>query len=452
MHDQIKTEAIATSKLAIPLIIGQATNVAMVFVDTLMAGRLSALDLAAVAIGGTIWSSLTLFLIGVLLSVPSFVSQYDGAEQRDRISSFIRQTIWLAVSIALLIIVAVYQAHWIMSAVGIDTEVIPLASKYLRAVAWGAVPLAVFLVMRLLSDGLSLTRPTMILGLLGLLLNIPADYVFMYGKLGLPAMGAEGCGYATALVLVFQAICATLYIARAKAYRFLKLFSAWEKPNLLKIKEILHVGIPIGLSVFVESSMFLYATLLMGSLGVTEVGAHQIALNFSALAFMVPLGLAMAITVRVGNSAGRQDWQQVKFRAKVGFGLTLFSQTCSGLIIFIFANQIARLYTPDPQVIAIAVELLFFAALFQFPDGLQVAAAGALRGIKDTRIPMLMMIAAYWIVGIPTSYGLGIQLGHAGSGIWIGLIVGLSFAAVTLLIRFFRLSGQQTKSQITLIE
>ena len=194
--------------------------------------------------------------------------------------------------------------------------------------------------------------------------------------------------------------------------------------------------------------MFLCATMLMGSLGTVAIAGHQVALNFSALMFMVPLGFSFAITVRVGNAAGRQDWEAVRFRGLTGLALILGTQTLTATLMLLFREPIAAIYTSDPAVFAVAVQLLLFGAIFQFSDGLQIAAAGALRGIKDTRVPLVIMVVAYWIVGIPLSYGLGIRLGQAGAGIWVGLIVGLTVAAIALTARFVRLTARPVSAAV----
>jgi MATE family multidrug resistance protein len=234
-----------------------------------------------------------------------------------------------------------------------------------------------------------------------------------------------------------------VWLRIGRNYAGLGIFERLERPRLDRAAEILRIGLPIGAAVFVESSLFLCATLLMGSLGTVMIAGHQIALNFSALAFMVPLGFSFAITVRVGNAAGRRDWEAVRFRGLTGIKLILLTQTVTATLIMLLRTPIAGIYSTDAAVVAVGIELLFFGALFQFSDGLQIAAAGALRGIKDTRVPLAIMILAYWIVGIPMSYALGIWLGGRGAGIWIGLIAGLTVAAGALLWRFHRLTASR---------
>ena len=444
MTRSFRQEARQTIRLATPLVIGQLTNVAMVFVDTLFAGRLSPQDLAAVAIGGTVWSSLNLLVLGTLLAVPAFVSHYDGAGQRDQMGPFARQAMWVALAMSAVSFLVLRQAEPVLHWIGIEPEVVPLAGAYLDAISWGTPFYALFFLFRFLSEGLGLTRPAMYLGILGLLLNIPADYVFMYGALGVPGMGAAGCGLATALVLAVQALVLGWLLAAGAPYRFLELFGGFDWPRIDRCVEILKVGLPIGFAIFIESSLFLCATLLMGSLGTVAVAGHQVALNFSALMFMIPLGVAMAITVRVGNAAGRGDVDEVRFRGLSGMKLIIATQSLSALVMFLFPAAIAAIYTESEAVRAVAIELLFFAAIFQFSDGVQVGAAAALRGIKDTRVPLIFMVVAYWLVGIPLSWTLGIVLGQHGAGIWIGLIAGLTVAAGALLWRFLALTRSRS--------
>ncbi len=438
-----------TFVLALPLIIGQLSNVGMSFVDTLMAGRLSADALAAVAIGGTLWNSLTLFLIGTLMAVPAIISQLDGAGRRGRMGKMVRQSLWLALLIGVAITIVLHPMAPLLGAVGLTPTVLSQAVEYVHAVSWGAPAMGIYLVLRYFSDGLGLTRLTMYIGVGGMLLNIPADYVFMFGALGIPGMGARGTGYATALVLSCQALVVIFIVWRGKQYAAVGVFSRFEPPRWRRIWQICRVSLPVGAAIFIESFMFVVSTLLMGTFGTMALAGHQIALNFSALLFMVPLALGMAITVRVGNAIGRGDQALARRRGIAGLTLVLGTQMVSATIVWVFPSQITALYTQDVQVTAIAVSLLFYSAIFQLSDGIQVAAAGALRGLKDTAIPMVIMIAAYWVVGIPLCYYLGVTSGLAGAGVWIGLIAGLSVAALALTIRFFKLTKLPAGNAVT---
>lgn len=428
-------EAREVVRLAIPLIVGQMTNVGMMFVDTKMAGALGPQTLGAVAIGGALWSGLYLLILGSLMIVPSYISQFDGAGTRRRMGAFMAQAYWAGFLVAIPCFILVRSMDAVMQAIGITPEVIPDALGYLDGISWGMWPMVIFLALRFFSEGISITRPTMYIGVIGLLINIPANYVLMYGKLGFPAMGATGCGYATATVLTCQAIAMVLWIRFRPVYRGMQVL-VFRRPRPKRIIEILKNGVPVGFSIFIESSLFVAAALMIGTMGTFQIAAHQISINFAALVFMVPLGIAMALTVRVGNAAGRKDWGEVRRRGWYGMGVILITQLVSFTIIMSFPESIARIYTDDQQVIAIVIQLLFLAAVFQLPDGLQVGIFGALRGVKDTRIPMMLMITSYWLIGLSLSYYLGLERGMGPQGVWIGLIAGLTVAAILLLWRF----------------
>ena len=432
MVPRARAELSSLSRLAGPIIVGQLSSVGMGVVDTVMAGRLSAADLGGVAVGSALWSSLAILMIGTLLAIPAYVSQYDGAGRTPMIRRFLWQALWMATGICLLLFVGLRQLGAIVDVVGVADEVRPLAVGYLQAVSWGAPGFAMFLLFRLTSEGLGVARPTMYFGLLGLLLNIPADYVFMYGRLGLPAMGAEGCGYATALVQWCQGLAVAAYVLFHRRYRKYKLFHEPTGVRPRRVLQILRTGLPIGITLFLEASLFVGAALMMARLGTTAVAGHQIAINFASLAFMVVLGLASALTVRVGNAVGRREWSEARFRALTGIGLTVAIQFVSLTVMFVGREAIASLYTNDAVVAALAAQLLIYCGIFQLPDGLQVAFAGTLRGYKDTTLPMFLTFVAYWLVGLPLSYWLGLQAGWEGPGVWWGLIGGLIVAAVLL--------------------
>ena len=279
----------------------------------------------------------------------------------------------------------------------------------------------------------------MVLGLCALALNIPLNYVFIYGHLGVPAMGGVGCGWATAIVMWFMALGMVVWTYRGAIYQTSQVYSHFEWPQWPILKRLLSVGLPIGIAVFAESSIFAVIALLIGSLGATVVSGHQIALNFSSLVFMIPYSLGMAITVRVGQALGREQPREARFVAGVGMGTALVWACISASLILLLRGPIASIYTADPMVLEVATLLLVFAALYQFSDVIQVTAAGALRGYQDTRVTMIMTLFAYWGVGLPVGYALGLTdwLGEPSgpSGLWQGLIVGLTCAALMLSVR-----------------
>lgn len=436
----LRYEVGRTLLLAAPLIVGQLTSFGMNFVDTVMAGRLGAADLGAIAIGSSVWAAGLMFVLGVLMAVSPAVSQLDGAGQPRAAGSVARQALWLALALSALMWVAMRNTGFIMDALGLEDQIRDLAFGYIRAISWGAPALTLMLTLRFFSEGTGDTRPTMYVGVAGILLNIPLNYVLMFGKLGFPALGAVGCGWATAIVLWVQLFMMIGYVVWKPRFRPFQLFLRFPAPRLNEIRDLLRTGLPIGVMIFFEGSLFVGAALLIGTLGTLPIAAHQVAINFAAMMFMIPVGLSGAITVRVGNAIGRRDFPGARRAGLVGMGVALCIQTFTALVILLFPEQIARIYTADPAVIELAASLLLFAAIFQWPDALQVATAGALRGMKDTRVPMIYTVIAYWAVGMSLGYWLTFERELGPSGMWIGLIAGLTVAAGLLGGRYLRIS------------
>lgn len=438
----LKLDITRTLVLAGPLIVGQLTSFGMNFVDTVMAGRIGTVDLAAIAIGSSIWAAGFLFVLGVLLAVSATVSQLDGAGRGRQAGEFTRQALWLGVGLAVLLYVAVRSAEPLMRLINVAPEVIELSMAYLRAISWGAPALCGLLVLRFFSEGTGYTRPTMYIGLLGLACNVPLNYVLMFGKLGLPAMGAVGAGWATAIVFWVQLFVLAGWIAWRPRYSPYGLFEQFSRPNPREILATLKLGLPIGIMVFLEGGMFVGTALLIGTLGAVPVAAHQVAMNWAGLMFMVPVGLSGAITVRVGNAIGRSDPEGARRAGLVGMLIALTFGLISAAFMLAFPGLIVGFYTSEPEVAALAVSLLFFAAFFQVADCLQASAAGALRGLKDTRVPMVYSVIAYWMVGLASGWFLTFRLDWGPTGMWIGIITGLSVAAILLGSRFLRLSAR----------
>ncbi len=430
-----------TLYLAMPIIIGQIAGVGMSFVDTVMAARLGALALAALPIGGAIWMTGVMFAIGLMLALTPAVAQLDGAGKNKEVGAVTRQAVWISVGLMGLLWLFFRFAEPIVVWLDIDSQIRPIALGYLEAISWGIPAICLLLVLRFFSEGTGHTKPTMYIGFLGLLANIPLNYVLMYGKLGFPELGAIGCGYATAIVLWLQLLLIWVYTLKHSHFKAYQLYSGLQKPDWDEIRQLLVVGIPIAIMISVEGSLFVAAALLIGKLGPVPTAAHGIAINFSSLLFMIPLGLAGAITTRVGNAIGRGDPVGARYVGINGIVLGLCFQVISALFMFFFAVQIVSIYgNVDLEVSALAAHLLIFAAIFQISDGLQVCAAGGLRGLKDTKIPMIYTIIAYWAIGMTLAYYLTFTKGMGPAGMWIGMIAGLSVAAVLLGVRYWRSS------------
>ncbi len=435
---RLRREMGATFALALPLVLGQLASVGMNAVDTLLAGRHGALTLAAVGVGSAVWSLVILVLIGVLMAVPPSVSQLNGAGRRAAIGALFRQALWLALGMGLVLLVLVRHGDRLLGWLGVAADVQPAATEFLAGVSWGAPALAAYLCLRYVSEGVGLTRPTMLFGLAGLALLVPLGYWLLWGGFGLPALGAWGLGFATALVLWLQAAALALYLRRSPRYADLGLFARFDWPEPRQLGELLRIGVPMGIAIFMEGTLFVATALLIGSLGAVAIAAHQIAINLAALCFMVPLGVAMATTVRVGYAAGGGDGSGLRWAAGGGYAITALTQVVTASLLLLAAEPLARAYTGEPEVVALAAHLLLFAAVFQLSDGLQAASGGALRGLKDTRLPAVITVLAYWGLGMPLGWWLGIHRGGGAPGMWIGLIAGLTAAALLLTWRFVR--------------
>ena len=437
---RLARELVETLVLALPLVVSQLSAVGMNAIDAVLAGHHGAATLGAVAIGASIWSLAMVVAIGVTMAVPPSVAQLDGAGRRDAIGPLFRQALWLAAGLGLLLWIALRGAVPLVRVIGIDPVLVDDVAGFLRAVSWGAPALAAFFTLRGMSAGIGVTRPTMYFSLMALVALGPIAWVLLYGGFGIPALGAAGIGAATAIVLWLEAIAFALYVLWHPVYADLALTARLERPQWPAIRELLRIGVPMGVTVLMEAGLFIATTLTIGTLGASIVASHQVALNVASLFFMIPLGIAMATTVRVGNAAGRGDAAAVRLAGHAGVALTLGTQAISATLMLALPVMIASLYSSDAAVIALAAELLVLAALFQFPDGIQVVANGALRGLKDTRVPMVITSFAYWGVGMPVGWWLAFPRGMGAQGMWVGLIAGLGVAAVLLLLRFRRLS------------
>ena len=436
---RVRLELRTLLALALPIMIGQLAYTAMGFVDAVMAGSVGPRDLAAVALGNSIWVPVYLLMTGILLATTPKVAQHHGAGHTAEIGAVVRQALWLALAVGLIASTLLLSAEPVLHLMKVDPVLIEPCMQYLRGIASGLPATALFYVLRCFSDGLGRTRPSMVLGLCGLALNIPLNYIFIYGHFGMPALGGVGCGWATAIVMWAILLGMTGWVRRAVVYKASEVFSRFEWPQWAAIKRLVDIGLPIGIAVFAESSIFAVIALLIGSLGSNVVAGHQIALNFSSLVFMIPFSLGMAVTVRVGQALGRNQPREARFTAGVGMATALAYACFSASLMMLSREYIAAIYTADPVVIKMAASLIVFAALFQFSDAIQVTAAGALRGYQDTRVTMILTLFAYWGIGLPVGYALGLTdlLGAASgpAGLWQGLIVGLTCAALMLSIR-----------------
>ena len=433
-------------KLAAPLIVTQLSQMGMGVADAIMAGRVSATDLAGVTLGGNLYWPLMLLMQGIVMAVTPSVSQLHGAGQVGRSGAVVRQALWIAVAGGALLTVLLHNVEGIYRALGVDERAIPVATAYLRGASLGLTPWLAYIALRCLCEGTSWTLPAMVIGLAALAIKLPLNFVFVYGapSLGIPAMGGVGCGWASAIVMFF-AFAAMLGVVGFSRVRSARVFATFSWPERTEIGRLLRLGVPIGLALFVEVAFFSFATLLIGRLGVEVVASHQAAFNIIGVSFMVPLALGMAATIRVGFNVGAGDPVAARRSAWVAVATTVVWGFAVATAMMLLRTHLASLYSTEAAVVQLAASLLVIGALFQVFDASQVTIMGALRGYKDTLGPMLIAIVAYWAIGLPAGATLcfGLLGNEPGGvqGIWWGLVVGLAAAAIALVVRLMRVSN-----------
>ncbi len=413
----------------------------MSLIDTIMVGKLGDEELAGMAIGSTTFFFVLMTFSGVLYAVNPLVANAVGANQQDRIPRIVRQGFWIGAIAFIPAFILFWNSESILRLLGQKENVVRLSSQYLRAISFGLLPALLSVSLRGFLEGIAHVRPILFISLAGVGMNIFTNDALMFGRYGLPALGLVGTGIASSIVYTLICLITAGYVWYCR--REHKIFSELHRPDSAMISELMRVGIPICLTVVFEGCMFILATYAMGMFpdDGQQLAAHQIALQSASFTFMIPLGIALAICVRVGNFAGAGDREGARRAGRVGMILSVLAML-PGIIVFtLFGKQVVGLYIdlslPEHQaVMNLAISFLLIAALFQIADGLQVAASNALRGLKQTRPAMILTLIAYWLIGIPACLLLGFLIGLEGRGIWFGLTIGLAAAAVMLTVRF----------------
>ncbi len=420
------------ARLSGPLLVNNLATAGMMAADTIMAGQLGAVELAAVAIGANYFYLFFVIGLGLLMSLTPTIAQAVGAGRDREVGGFFRQGLWLALGVAVIVIAGLAGARPVLALIGAEPEVVDLAARYAAALMFGAPAMMAFLALRMGSDGIGWTRPAMYTAVIALVVNIIGNYIFMYGKFGLPALGAVGCGVATSCTqwLIFAVM--WVYVARHERYRRFAPLSRFEGPQPERIAELLRLGVPFAGSLLAEVSLFAVAALMLGGLGAIVVAGHAIAINYASVAFMVPLSVSTATTIHAGHLVGAGAISAARQAGWTGAALCIAVMLCSAVFILVGRAWIVTAYTTDAAVAALATTLLLYAAIFQVADGTQVGIAGALRGFKEARVPFVICVSAYWLIGFPLAWYLGFARDGGAPGVWTGLTVGL-FAAAGLL-------------------
>ena len=438
---EFKAQAKALLRLGGPLMVNNLAVAGMNFADAVMAGSLGAKELAAVAVGGSFWFLGFSLSLGILMAISPIVARHFGAGNFDLIGRYTRQGIYLSVLMGIpIILMGQFAAAPLLEKFGIDPEFRDLTVGYVGAITWGAPGIFIFLALRFTTEGVGHTRPIMFTSVFALVCNVFLNYVLMFGHFGAPALGAVGCGYASAISMWIVMVALGGYVMFNSHYRPFHIFSRLAPLRLSAFREIIYLGLPIAITITAEAGLFSAVSILMGTRGTEITAAHQIAINFASTMFMVPLALSAATTILVGQQIGAGKFKEARIGGAVGIMLCAGFMFLSAAFLLIFRNTIVGFYTDDAAVTGIAISLLLMATLFQVADGVQIGAAGALRGYKDTSVPMVINIGAFWVLAFPLAYLAAITYQAPPNYVWAAFVVGLGVAATLLTWRFSRLS------------
>jgi multidrug resistance protein, MATE family len=436
--------------LLVPILITQLGMFSMVFFNTIMSGRYSSSDLAGVAIGTSIWSPIFNGISGIFLAVSPIAAQRFGQKKNDEVSSIVKNGIFLSIFVAVIIIILGYfLLNPILDLMRLSPKVQDTAFDYLVGLSFGLLPLFIFNVLRSFIYALGKTRVIMVIMLLSLPINLVLNYVLIFGKLGFPELGGVGAGYATAITdWIFLGM--TIFIViKQDPFSSFQLFSNLKEFSWEQCKEILKIGVPMGLSVFFETTVFALVTILLSKFNVTTIAAYQSALNVVSFIYMIPISISTALTVLVGFEVGARRYKDAKQYSWLGVGIAVLIAIGTGLVVVAFRYQVAGLYSTEAAVISLTANFLIFALFFQISDAIQATAQAALRGYKDVNIAFIMTLVAYWLICLPTGYLLANFTNLGASGYWIGLTVGLLAAGIALSIRLIHIQKKKYTGAVT---
>ncbi|KOP82879.1 MATE family efflux transporter [Cytobacillus solani] len=422
--------------LLIPILITQLGMFSMVFFNTIMSGKYHSSDLAGVAIGSSIWNPVFTGLSGILLAVSPIVAQSYGEKKTGEVTSIVKNGIYLAIMIAVsVIIIGFFLLDPLLTKMNLPSGVQDTARNYLIGLSFGIIPLFAFNVLRSFIYALGKTRVVMVILIVALPINLLFNYVLIFGRFGFPELGGAGGGYATAVTYWFILGMIIFVIKTQSPFSSFKVFASFKGFSLEKCKEILKIGVPMGLSIFFETSMFAVVTILLSKFNVTTIAAYQSALNIVSFLYMIPMSISMAQTVLVGFEVGAGRYKDARAYSWLGIYLSIIIALVTGLLVVLFRYQVAGFYSNEAAVITLTVHFLIYALFFQISDAIQATAQAALRGYKDVNISFIITLIAYWLICLPVGYLLAHQTNLGATGYWIGLTIGLLAAGVCLSLR-----------------
>lgn len=438
----MKSELNVLLRLSAPMIATQFFIMGMGFVDTAMSGQYSSLDLAGVAIGGVILWPLFMLFAGVLTALTPMVSQHVGGGRRLAVGALVQQGIWVAMIFGVILFSLVRISEPLLILFDVAPEAVSIAMAYLKAASWGCPAVMLYVTLRYACEGLGQTLLPMLIAGTTLPINAGLNYVLIYGLFGAPELGGEGCGWATAITMWFE-LGVMLLVIRRPWLRNTGLFERILKPKLATIKSILQVGLPIGMTMFLEMTVFSLVSLLVGSIGIAAIGANTIGGNLNWFVFVIPMALGSAASIRVGFHVGAKDYARAAKVARLSVLISATYAFLASLVLVLGREVLPRIYTSDPAVLALTAEVLLIVAAYQFFDCTQATLIGALRGYKDTQYPMIISIIGYWFIALPvgTLLGWGLLGWDLGVlGFWVGLGCGVGFVALFAFVRLYRTS------------
>jgi len=432
-------------RLAVPLALTEVGWLAMGFVDTVMVGRLpdSATSIGAVSLGTTLFYTIGIFGSGIMLGLDTLVAQAYGAGRLEECHRTLWNALYLALILSPAVMLAVLACVPLFPRFGLSPALVASTVPFLKALIWSTLPLVLYFALRRYLQAMSIVKPVVFTLVSANLVNLLGNWTLVYGHLGMPALGVAGSGWSTCISRVYMVVALAIAAIYYDRKRNSGLWRASRSIELRRMMGLLRLGFPAASQLLAEIGAFTFATFLVGRLGALALAGHQIALNVASLTYMVPLGISSAAAVRVGQGLGARD---VHAAARAGWTALLFGagfMSCSGLMLLTFGHPIARIYTPQPEVVHAGAVLLMVAAVFQLFDGLQVVATGALRGAGNTRTPMLANLFGYWAVGLPLGALLCFRWQLGAPGMWIGLCVALVMIGSVLAVVWQRLIQQQ---------
>ncbi|WP_430210889.1 MATE family efflux transporter [Paenibacillus amylolyticus] len=427
----------------LPIFTTQIALSAMSFFDTNMSGKFSPADLAGVAIGTSLWMPVQTGLSGILIGITPVVSHLLGSKRNDQIGYNVIQALYLGIAVSLVVIGAgALLLGPILNGMPLEPRVAQVAFYFLCALAFGIIPLFGYTVLRGFMDALGQTRTTMFITLVSLPINIFLNYLLIFGRWGFPQLGGVGAGVATACTYWLIFLISLFFVHRVEPFAQYGIFRQWTRVSFSKWKELLKIGVPIGFATFFETSIFAAVTLMMSRFDTTTIAAHQAALNFASTLYMLPVSICMALTILVGYEAGAGRLRDARQYSLLGIGGAIGLSLLTAIVLIVFGEQIAGVYSNDREVIALTQHFLIYAIFFQISDAIATPTQGALRGYKDVNPALIITFIAYWIIGLPVGYLTATYTSLGAFGYWIGLIAGLAVGATALLWRLFRVQKQ----------